>query len=444
MVYMPDIVLFAAKKGGKANGRIASVLDRFGGSTVLTEGIISKAVEDAAGKKPHAVDLSDYCAVSKAKGDVALVSINTVDAFRYLAAMKEKIRNNFGTVVVGGQLPSMMPGVFQRFMPSASVFSGECEESMEMVVKDAQLGKHGLLYKAKPVDIEKNYVLFDRDFGRTLQPMEIGRGCTYSCQFCGMPPNMRKPRIRDIAQVKEEMGPLKTILFVDPNLSSYPKEYLWEVFSDIERKGKRWGGEATAKELVGDPELWNLMSRTCIILLNGVEDLNGDVSAARKNGGSLLSEPNGAVVLRSMIIGDTNESAETINATIRAFREKNLTGVFHLLAPLPGSPQFRKLEREGRIVEKDLAKYDRRHSVLRGDNLSPGEVESLFRKVNRSAHTFSGTVKEIIRILGDSADFGLAFDRVVTLVAFRTRALAIGLEREPGKKPGNAPELLLI
>ena len=441
---MPEVALFVARKAGDGSIRPSKLLERaanFGVTTALTEGILKKAVENATGSRPVPFELSDHRAAGRAAGDVALVSINTVQVLRHFASVSRAIEKNFRAVVIGGQMPGMMQEYVRRILPSANIFIGECEESMGMVMADAQNGKQGLTYRSKPVDIRKNYVVIDRVQKNVMQPVEIGRGCAYNCTFCGMVPNTREVRTRDEDQVKEEIAPLKFIVLIDPNISSYPEPYLYNFFLHLLKAGKKWAGEASAGKLVGAPEIWDLMSRTCVVLLNGVEDLNGNGLSGKKNGRGLLEQRNGAVVLRSIIIGGLRESEQSVKATINAFRENNLTGAFHMMAPLPGSREFDTLRCEGRLASKDLALFDRRHPVIVGEHLQPGRAEQLYREVNRKAHTLRGTLKEIARIIRESESFSLATNRAVALLTLRLRTFVIGLEPSFRKSPGKKPEL---
>jgi radical SAM superfamily enzyme YgiQ (UPF0313 family) len=48
---------------------------------------------------------------------------------------------------------------------------------------------------------------------------------------------------------------------------------------------------------------------------------------------------------------------------------------FHILTPYPGTPLFRQMEAEGRLLHRDWALYDTAHAVFRPRNMSPEELE---------------------------------------------------------------------
>jgi radical SAM superfamily enzyme YgiQ (UPF0313 family) len=49
---------------------------------------------------------------------------------------------------------------------------------------------------------------------------------------------------------------------------------------------------------------------------------------------------------------------------------------FHILTPYPGTPLFRKMEREGRLLHKNWNLYDTAHAVFRPRRMTPEQLES--------------------------------------------------------------------
>ena len=48
---------------------------------------------------------------------------------------------------------------------------------------------------------------------------------------------------------------------------------------------------------------------------------------------------------------------------------------FHILTPYPGTPLFRQMESEGRLLHKDWRLYDTSHAVYRPRHMSPEKLE---------------------------------------------------------------------
>ncbi|MFA6328041.1 MAG: hypothetical protein WCY41_01200 [Candidatus Micrarchaeia archaeon] len=388
----------------------------------LSERIILTLVKKTGAGKPEIVDMENSAAVARAGGKIAMATVNDPMAMKSLLEYKETIGKNFNTLVIGGQLVSLVPSAFRKAFPEANLCVGEGEEQMGEIIADADSGVKGKLYHAAPVDIKKNYIIAEREGRYLFNSVELGRGCTYSCGFCGLPPSFKRVRTRDPEQVKEELDRLgRGFLFVDPNLSAYPNEYLYDIFSYMEKSGKYWGGEGSAAELAGEKkELWNLMSRTNISVLNGVESL---VCGGRWNGKNRhgLLAPNGSVVVSSLIVGAPGQTAQDVMWTAKECRSKNLTCVIHLYSPYPGTADYAKAREEGRVLVDDFYSFDRRHVVIKQDGIAPGETQRLFYDFTRKAHSFSGTMKEAIRIIKETDGLRLALLRVLAMISVRMK-----------------------
>jgi hypothetical protein len=49
--------------------------------------------------------------------------------------------------------------------------------------------------------------------------------------------------------------------------------------------------------------------------------------------------------------------------------------MFHILTPYPGTVLYDRLEKEGRIIERDWAKYDMTSVVIRPRKMTPEALE---------------------------------------------------------------------
>jgi radical SAM superfamily enzyme YgiQ (UPF0313 family) len=70
--------------------------------------------------------------------------------------------------------------------------------------------------------------------------------------------------------------------------------------------------------------------------------------------------------------GDRKDTFATLVQWIEANRMECAT--FHILTPYPGTPLFRRLEAEGRLLHRDWEKYDTAHVVFRPKHLTPEEL----------------------------------------------------------------------
>ena len=50
------------------------------------------------------------------------------------------------------------------------------------------------------------------------------------------------------------------------------------------------------------------------------------------------------------------------------------SATYHILTPYPGTPLFRQMEVEGRLLHRDWSRYDTAHVVFRPKHMTPDEL----------------------------------------------------------------------
>ena len=68
---------------------------------------------------------------------------------------------------------------------------------------------------------------------------------------------------------------------------------------------------------------------------------------------------------------------------------------FAIATPFPGTPLYRRLEREGRILSRDWERYDGQHVVFRPQRMSETELEAATREAWRHAYSWSSIRKRL-------------------------------------------------
>jgi len=78
----------------------------------------------------------------------------------------------------------------------------------------------------------------------------------------------------------------------------------------------------------------------------------------------------------SFVFGFDHDDSGTFERTVAWIERCRLAcATFHILTPYPGTPLFRRLEREGRILDRDWSRYDTCHAVFMPKLMSPRELE---------------------------------------------------------------------
>src|SRR5262249_8425561 len=135
-----------------------------------------------------------------------------------------------------------------------------------------------------------------------------------------------------------------------------------------------WSAAVTI-DVTDDPQLVREMALAgCTGVFIGFESLSkGNLAAAGKR-----TPPPGDYARRvgvlhdvgievngSFVLGFDEDDASVFERTTQWIEDSKLEcATFHILTPYPGTPLFRCLEREGRILHRDWDRYDTAHVVF--------------------------------------------------------------------------------
>jgi radical SAM superfamily enzyme YgiQ (UPF0313 family) len=79
----------------------------------------------------------------------------------------------------------------------------------------------------------------------------------------------------------------------------------------------------------------------------------------------------------SFVLGFDHDRPDVFERTVQWIEANRLEcATFHILTPYPGTPFFRQLEAEGRLLHRDWDKYDTAHVVFQPKHMSPEELDS--------------------------------------------------------------------
>lgn len=278
------------------------------------------------------------------------------------------------------------------------------------IVAEAQEGRLRPRYSAMyetdyDLDPAPRRGLLPRSGFLTTASLIATRGCHNRCGFCYLSTDgLRMPyRTRDPADVRRqwEASGEPYAVFIDNNLGSRP-EYL-RALCEALRPLKRIWSAAVSLDVTDDPSLVRAMALAgCTGVFIGFESLSDEnLMDARKRTPraadyarrvSLLHEC-GIQVNGSFVVGfdhDRRDCFETLAGWIEDHRMESAT--FHILTPYPGTPLFRQMEAEGRLLHRDWGRYDTAHVVFRPRHMEAEELalgyDWLYRRTFSMASTW--------------------------------------------------------
>lgn len=306
-------------------------------------------------------------------------------------ALADWYRARGAKVILGGLHALSMPDEVAAH--ADAVVIGEGTQVWPQVLEDVasdnlQATYRGHFTKPYREDPAPRRSVLDRRAFLTTSSMIATRGCHNRCNFCYLSTDgTNMPyRVRGVDQVVDEIRAdgQPYVVFLDNNLGSQP-EYLRQLCLALCSLKIIWSAAVTI-DVTDDPNLVRLMALSgCTGVFVGFESLSDDsLSLTRKRTPRArdfarrvrLFHEVGIQVNGSFVLGFDHDGPEVFQRTIDWVEEQRLEcATMHILTPYPGTPLFRQMEDEDRILHKDWSKYDTAHAVFRPKHMEAEELE---------------------------------------------------------------------
>ncbi|MBY3072228.1 radical SAM protein [Rhizobium laguerreae] len=289
-----------------------------------------------------------------------------------------------------------------------SMFAGEAEGRLDMVLRDAAAGELKPLYNfmndlpgigGTPVPfLPKDNI--QRTLGLSTS-FDAGRGCPYQCSFCTIiNVQGRKSRFRSADDVEKLVRMnwaqgIHKFFITDDN---FARNKDWEAIFDRlielkERDGIPLGLMIQVDTLCHKIPNFIEKSRRAGVtrVFIGLENVNPDnLTAAKKNQNKITEyrkmllawKAQGIMTLAGYILGFPADTPESIRRDITIIQEELPLDVieFFILTPLPGSEDHQVLWKKGVEVDADLNIYDVEHVCTAHPKMSKQEWEDIYHE----------------------------------------------------------------
>jgi radical SAM superfamily enzyme YgiQ (UPF0313 family) len=316
------------------------------------------------------------------------------------------------TVIMGGPHVTLVPDEAQHY--ADSIFIGETENTLPQFFVDFERGCVKKRYEDQgDVDLRQAPLLKKEHFHRadhTAGTMFATRGCPNSCEFCTVRcMYIGRFRTRPVSEVAKDFSEFKgkVVVFWDDNISA-DKAYARELFRAITPYRKWWTSQASI--LFGeDDEFLELAYQSgCRHLFIGFESIaQMSLDEAHKSFNRVERYEeiirrihfHGISIQAGIVFGFDCDTPDVFDATL-AFLEKNGIdqATFNMLTPYPGTPLFKRLKAEGRILTEDWAKYNSRTDVVfQPKNMTPKQLVDGFAYVNREFYRVPSMLSRLAR-----------------------------------------------
>lgn len=347
-----------------------------------------------------------------AAGDLVGISLTTSTASGGYS-LADLIRAR--AAVAGRRVPVVFGGVHATFRPEEAlehgdyVLRGEAEESfpalLDALNNGGDLGaipgltfRDGREVRHNPdapyiADLDRlpdPDLSLIRNYHSTLTPILASRGCPHDCTFCCVTRMMgRHYRFAGTARVLAQLrkAAAGSVFFYDDNFAAdrrRTKELLRAMIE--ENLNLSWSAQVRS-DVAEDEELLTLMRRAgCNMLYIGFESANQEALTEFHKGLSITAvERNIKTIKRQgihihgmFIFGADSDRPAALRETVAFARRTGIDSVqFMTLTPLPGTPLYEKLDREGRILTTDWRRYDGANVVFRPAGMTAYELQRL-------------------------------------------------------------------
>jgi len=317
------------------------------------------------------------------KYDLVGISAMTQESIRaYEVAEEFRKRNVY--VVMGGIHVSFMPEEALKWVDT--VIIGEAEYLWPQFLDDFKKNKMRKIYRNPPgtiIDLRespiprydllegKKYFMNPKYFYNFV-PVQATRGCPHGCEFCVVSKMFGlKLRKKTIEQVKAEIleikkyYPNKLLFFADDNLF-IDKKYSKKLMKALKDLKVRWWAQ-TDISVGDDQELLSLAYESgALFFLIGFESVNPDnLKQINKNSWKYTQfasyaqkirtiQQHGIIVFGAFIFGLDHDDKTVFKNVVDFMDKNNITGQLTIATPLPGSDMLKRLEKEGRLLEKNI------------------------------------------------------------------------------------------
>jgi radical SAM superfamily enzyme YgiQ (UPF0313 family) len=314
-------------------------------------------------------------------------------------------------VVIGGPHATALPEEAARHADAVAV--GEAEDTWPPILEDALRGRFAPIYVSTRraslagMPTPRWDLIRGRRYGKSVTIAT--RGCPHCCDYCSIPllygPGTM--RYRPIDEVVREVAtsPTRAVVFWDDNIGASPR-YSKDLFRALAPLEKWWTSQCTANA-ARDEEFVELAARSgCKALFLGFESISQQSLEQTNKAHNRVTDyrriianlhRHGIAVHLGIMFGFDDDDVGIFRRTAEFLDEASVdVATVSMVVPMPGTPTFRRMNADGRILTTDWSKYDgKKHCVFEPVRMSPRELEAGTEWVARRFYSTRSIVRRL-------------------------------------------------
>jgi len=349
-------------------------------AALVPEELDAEVVIQDEGVEPLDLDFS---------ADLVGISAITGTALRSYE-IADELRSRGHTVVLGGVHPTLMPE--EARLHADAIVTGYAESSWPELLRDFDRNRLQACYNKptgrdlKGLPIAKRHLLKKKGYA-TINSIEATRGCPHKCEFCVVPTAWsgvyaRRPVEEVVAELSTFEG--RHALFIDLS----PVEdvaYAKSLYRAMIPLKIRWVGLATTR-LAEDKELLKLAAQSgCKGVLIGFESINQNALNNTQKHFHQVDKyaeyvkrlhDHGIGIQGCFVFGFDDEDESIFERTVEFVDKAKIDLPRYAVAtPFPGTPLYKRLEAQKRLLHRKWSLYDVEHVVFEPKQMSPERLQ---------------------------------------------------------------------
>jgi len=371
--------------------------------------------------------------------DADFIALSFLD---YLAPHAFQVARRFKAlgkiVVAGGKYATTHPDNVEPYFDSILV--GEAPGMWPTMVHHmvgGNLQRRYVAEAAPPLDNipPPRYDLVESKFATPIVT-EASRGCPHPCTYCALNIKRTAHRTRPVQDIIRDLTATKCLpwhkrkmaMILDNNFGGdlrWAKEVLREI-----AKLKFWAlGVQFSIECLRDDEFVELLAAAnCRMAFIGMESLNESSLAGVRKHQNKVEEykeffeklhRRGILTFCGFMFALDEDTSEYYSTLPQRLDDVGVCVILPSIAiPIYGTPLYDEVNAEGRIIDRDLSHYEGDHLVFRHPLLSPDEIHTAYRNVNRVFFSWKNIFRRWMRFMTmqrkDSTSMQFALKLLVT------------------------------
>ncbi len=322
-------------------------------------------------------------------------------------------------VIAGGKFTTTHPEEVQPHFDTIVV--GEAQAIWPAVIEDMLHHRLRPRYDAGSTPSLNNippprYDLVEKTYAVPVVT-EATRGCPHPCTYCALNIKRTPFRTRPVEDVIRDLTATRDLpwhkrkmaMILDNNLGG-DLDYAKTLLREVAKLGFWAVGTQFSIECLRDDEFVELLGKAnCRMAFIGMESMNEKSLTGVGKRQNRVSEyktffeklhRKGILTFTGLMFGleeDTDEYYQILPGMLEDVCPSVILPSISI--PIYGTPWYREVEDEGRIVDRDLSHYEGDHVVFTHRHMTAGQIQGAYKNITRIFFSWKNIIRRFGRIL---------------------------------------------